>query len=108
MRAGDQLVCRLVEPDVPVDANTECEQSNSTGTRNRLFVAIALGVEIRSETVETVSPLRIEIDTREQMFGHEPTKASGVRDVETDELVEQKRRGSGEVETSGLVQTTEI
>ena len=73
------------------------QQIESTAARNGLFVPLAFGVEIARDAVEAVSALGNEIDAREQMLRDEAAEAPGVRGLETDELVEQERRGAREV-----------
>ena len=87
----------LVESDMPVHANPEQQEIQTTGCRDRLFVTFTLDIQIGCDAVEAVGSIRIEIDPRQQMLGQESSKAARLRRVETNELVEEKRRRLREV-----------
>ena len=51
------------------------------------------GVCVGCRTIEAMRSVGIEIDSRQKMLRQKPSKAAGMRRVETNELIEQERRG---------------
>ncbi len=101
MRCRDQVVTRLVEPDVPVGADPEKLQVDTTRCGNRTFVAPALFLQVLSRPVEKADPLGRDIDGVEELFLHDASKASRMRRVDADEFVQVEGRHLRKVDGPG-------
>ena len=97
-----------LNPTCPLTPIPSSSRLSPPDARDRLFVALAFDVGIGRQAVEAVGPLGIEVDSRQEMLREEPAEAPGVRGVETDEFVEQERRGVREVRLPRRVETAQL
>src|SRR4051794_36058523 len=99
---------RLVETDVPVGADAEDLDVDPAGLSDGLFVALALRLRIRRRTIEEVDLSGRQLDTVEEMVGHEPAIAPRVRVADPEKLVEVEGREPRQVEFLALGQCGEL
>ena len=78
MRLRDQRSRRLVESDMAVQTEAQNLQIDSSGSRDRAFVAAALPLHIASRAVQYVDAFALEVDAIEQMPMHECAVAARI------------------------------
>ena len=91
MRAREEGGARLVEPDMPVDADPEDQQVDSAGGGNGALEPRAFRLEIFRGAVEKVDVPRRDVHPAEEMLIHERAEAPRVPGRQSDELVEVER-----------------
>ena len=106
--AGTEGAGRLVEANVPVAAETQELDIDTTGIDNTMFVAAALGVEIGGGAVRDVRALLVDVDVAEKIFPHEIPIGLIVRAGKTDIFVEVKSGDAAEIQTLFAVQSDEF
>src|SRR5262249_52998813 len=94
---GGERRRRLVESDVPVQAEADDLHVDAASSGDRAFVAIALGRRVCSETVEELNPRRTKGDGIEQAPPHERVKAARILRADAAEFVEIEDSGTAEL-----------
>ena len=97
MRSSRERLAWFVESDVAVHANPEQQQIQTAGGSDGFFVAFAFNIEVGRVSVQTIGSIGVEIDSREEMLGQEPSKAASLRRVEADEFIQEERGRRREV-----------
>ena len=73
-----ELLARLVESNVPVHTDSQHQEAQSSRSRDRLLVSVAFEVRICCNAVETVGPLGVEVNCRQEMLGDETSETPGM------------------------------
>src|SRR5438105_1653024 len=90
-RARREWRARLVESDMAVLAESEEGDAETAGFGDRLFVAIAFGIEIGCGAVGDVRVFHVDVDVIEEMVTHVYAVTAGMIAGDTGVLVEIER-----------------
>ncbi len=97
MRSRRERLAGFVESDVAVHTNPEQHKIKAASCGDGFFVAFAFDIQVGRDSVQAIRSIRVEIDSRQEMLGQEPSKAASVSRVEADELIQEECRRRREV-----------